>query len=278
MAVPGGGDGAAPAEASLSSTGADTRPIYLALGDSIAFGFDPFVDAAVPDAFVGYPARVAAGLSRVMVNASCPGETSAGFVAADGIDNGCRGFRAKYPLHVAYSGTQLAFATEFLRSHPTTNVVSLGIGVNDLLHCIRATADRCAQELSATLAAYRADLTTILRGLREVYDGELVLVGYYSPDYQNLRLTAAVTRLDAVMTDLARTYQAKVADAFTAFAVSGLGDAGDICGAGLLIRSRHGCDIHPSPAGRDLLAATVIRTVRSAGPGGVKPGTPYGAA
>jgi lysophospholipase L1-like esterase len=250
-------------------------PIYLALGDSIAFGFDPLV-APETDAARGYPTQVAGALSRTLVDASCPGETSSGFIAGTGFDNGCREFRGAHPLHAAYRGTQLDFATDFLGSHPHTSLVSVGIGINDVLRCVRVT-DGCSRALAPTLETYRADLNTILRRLRAVYDGELVLVGYYSPDYRSPRLTAAVQRLNAVMAEVARAYRARVADTFTAFAADAGATGGDICAAGLLIRLVHSCDVHPSARGGELLAATVIRTVQAAGPRGSASGTPsYG--
>jgi lysophospholipase L1-like esterase len=238
---------------------------YLALGDSIAFGYDPNADHSAAEHALGYPTEVASSLSRTAVNASCPGETTASFLSTAGEDQGCRAFRANYPLHVPYAGTQLAFAIHYLRTHPRTDLVSLGIGINDLYHCNRVTADRCARELTQTLQAYRFNLDAIVHGLRAIYTGPLVLVDYYSPDYQDVRVTAAVTRLNAIMADTARAYQAGIAHTFGVFAGLGV-DSRDVCAAGLLIRLAHRCDIHPSTAGRDLLAATVSRVAASTGP------------
>jgi lysophospholipase L1-like esterase len=170
----------------------------------------------------------------------------------------------------------LDFATGFLGSHPRTDLVTVGIGINDLFRCRRVSAG-CTQELGPMLDTYRSDLTVILRGLRAVYGGELVLVGYYSPDYRSPRLTAAVQRLNATMTEVARAYGARVADAFTAFASDARATGGDICTAGLLIRLGESCDVHPSVRGGELLAATVIGTVQTAGPRPPAAGaTPYG--
>ena len=81
---------------------------YLAIGDSVAFGFNPLVfhsDPTDTDAYIGYPEV----LSKHVVNASCSGETSGSLIAGPP-DNGCVGFRSVAPLHVRYTGTQLAFA------------------------------------------------------------------------------------------------------------------------------------------------------------------------
>lgn len=95
---------------------------YLTLGDSVAFGYIRDAGFAYVNAenFVGYPDCVAGALSFTETSASCPGEATTGFMSLTGADNGCRPFRASYPLHVAYTSTQLAFATDFLNAHPTT--------------------------------------------------------------------------------------------------------------------------------------------------------------
>ena len=59
---------------------------YLALGESIAFGYNPLLQAAnaTPDQYRGYPEFVAKKLhltkSKKEVNAACPGETSLSFL------------------------------------------------------------------------------------------------------------------------------------------------------------------------------------------------------
>src|SRR5215467_10329767 len=93
-------------------------PDYLALGDSVAFGYSPLVDPSDPHNFSGYPTAAARALKETLTNASCPGETSGHFIDLTASDNGCGAFRANVPLHVAYSGTQLEFADSFLQSHP----------------------------------------------------------------------------------------------------------------------------------------------------------------
>src|SRR2546428_8872433 len=52
---------------------------FLALGDSVAFGFSPLVrDLSEPESFVGYPEALAKLLDAAVVNASCPAEASGG--------------------------------------------------------------------------------------------------------------------------------------------------------------------------------------------------------
>src|SRR6516162_10010427 len=91
---------------------------YLALGDSIAFGFSPLLNPVNADNFIGYPTPAAAGLKKTLTNASCPGETSSHFVSLAGTDNGCGFWRTFYPLHAEYATSQLAFADAFLQANP----------------------------------------------------------------------------------------------------------------------------------------------------------------
>src|SRR5712691_4670956 len=131
--------------------GNDTDYRYLALGDSIAFGleitlFNPALPPPSPAQFTGYP-EVVAQIEHLLqskkeVNAACPGETSASFWIAGAPDNGCNGlgpqgqppFKTSIGLHTNYPGlTQLAFATSQLSANKHINLVTLGIGGNDLL-------------------------------------------------------------------------------------------------------------------------------------------------
>src|ERR1700747_883825 len=107
---------------SVSAQGASGRR-YLALGDSVSFGFITqagfeYVNA---DNFIGFPTYAGQGAKLNVINAACPGETTGSFLSSAAPDLGCREFRtAGAQLHVSYSSTQLAFALAFLKSHPST--------------------------------------------------------------------------------------------------------------------------------------------------------------
>src|SRR5229473_5697843 len=99
-----------------SALAASNRPQdYLALGNSVAFGFNPLLDRSNANNFIGYPTPVAAALKEKLTNASCPGETSSHFINLTGSDNVCGPWRFNFPLHVAYSTAQLDFADGFLQ-------------------------------------------------------------------------------------------------------------------------------------------------------------------
>jgi hypothetical protein len=68
------------------------RPDYLALGDSVAFGYRPVNSAATylnPANFTGYPEDVAKALQLNLANASCPGETTSSMINTGAPSNGC---------------------------------------------------------------------------------------------------------------------------------------------------------------------------------------------
>jgi len=112
----------------------DTHRPYLALSDSVVFGYitQAGFEYGNPDNFVGYPGYAAQLLRLTSTNASCPGEATSGFLSPTGADNGCRDYRQAAPLHVTYSSTQLLFAEGFLARHRNTRLVTIGIGANDV--------------------------------------------------------------------------------------------------------------------------------------------------
>src|SRR5664279_213183 len=250
---------------------------YLALGDSIPFGYNPLLmpvppattPAPVVTDFVGYPELAAPKLKLALTNASCPGQTSTGFISIADLtnDNGCFVYRFAYgfPLHTAYPGSQLDFALSYLSSNPKTRLVTLTLGGNDLLFCRYHTADSCASpdEIGPVLTAYEQNLTTILTAIRAVYHGKLVAVTYYSPDYNEQLITGALTALNDITTQLTARFHGTTADGFAAFEKKAAEHGGDTCATGLLIRPdpNRPCDFHPTRAGAQLLADTLTAAV-----------------
>ena len=249
----------------------------LALGDSVVFGFitragHQYVNA---NNFIGSPDYYADLLHLRGTNAGCPGEATSGFLSSTGADNGCRVFKAEFPLHVAYSSTQLAFATTFLTQHPDTRLVTIGIGANDLFLLEKACATspdpaQCIEAgLPATLAEIASNVATILGDLRATgFGGVLIVVNYYSLDYSDPVGTETTVLLNQAITASAKAFGAVVADVFTAFQTA-TGSSGKTCNAGLLNVDPQdptlmGCDVHPSQSGQQLIATTIARTYRAA--------------
>ncbi len=253
-----------------SATG--SSPDYLALGDSLAFGFSPLLDKSNAANFVGYPDYVAQTLNLTVTNPSCPGETSSGFISFTGSDYQCRPYRASYPLHVTYptsTTSQLDFATAFLTSHPDTQLLTLDIGANDVLlmeqqcslvpSCIMAS-------LPPVLALLKTNLATIYGQLQATYHRQIITLTYYPPSYNDPTNVQIFTELNQTITQAAAAAGVTVADGYAAFQMAALPKAGNLCEAGLLIPLPSGptpCDYHASPAGQQLLAQTITQVTEA---------------
>jgi lysophospholipase L1-like esterase len=259
-------------------TRAEEEGPYLALGDSVVFGFITQAGFEYGNAanFVGYPDYVAQALHFAEVNASCPGEATAGFISSIGADNGCRPFKAAFPLHVAYASTQLDFAANFLQAHPNTRLVTIGLGANDIFLLQKACAadpqpQLCVSNgLPGVLHTIATNMGTILFALRVTgFEGVLMVVNYYSLDYTDPVGTGVTVALNQAITAFAQANGAVIADVFTAFqtAASTAFAGGMTCVAGLLNASPQNqfmCDVHPSQSGQKLIAKTVEDAFRAA--------------
>jgi lysophospholipase L1-like esterase len=237
---------------------------YLALGDSIAFGYNPLVVPVNLNAYTGYPSLVSQMVHRKVANASCFGESSGSFLNLAAPDEGCHLWRANYPLFVSYTGTQMQYALDYLSVNAKkTDLITIDIGANDLgLLLAGCHGDiTCATNgLPAVLGAYATNLATIFGGLRETgYAGPIVAVTPYAVNYADPVEVAGLTALRAVLIGLAPGFNVQIADAFITFMAADVPFLGDSCAAGLLIKLPNStCDIHPSLAGQALIARTVV--------------------
>src|SRR5215472_2478610 len=115
---------------------------YLALGDSLAFGFQPDGDLThgyVPDLF----AVLQGEGTKDVTNYGCGGESSATF-----INGGCPGGHAGF--------VQLTAAVDFLQAHPgKVSPVTLDIGANDVLRDINPTT------CTVNVSGFNADLAAL---------------------------------------------------------------------------------------------------------------------
>lgn len=259
-------------------TGTDANGTYLALGDSVAFGYVP--PAAVPapnyfDArsFVGYPEFLAQQLNERVSNASCAGETTASMLIAGAQSNGCEnsvgspvGYRTLYPLHVQYQGTQMEYALHYLAAHKHTQLITIDIGANDAFVCEETTLDGCSSlpELIGLATQIATNLGTIYHELRvdAGYTGTIVALTYYSLSYSDPAAIGLAEFLDNTISGVTTAYGGIVADGLGAFAGPALAHGGSTCAAGLLIKLPDGtCDVHPTAAGHRLLAAAIATAI-----------------
>ena len=154
---------------------------YLALGDSLAFGFQPngdFTHGYVPDLFQILQNHG----TKDFFNLGCPGETSSTL-----INGGCR-----YAPPPPY--TQLAAALAYLKANAgNVSPVTLDIGANDVLHDTNpSTCTVNVTQFNADVAKLDANLKHfILPQLKAALKvngrvtGEIVMMNYYDP-LQNL--------------------------------------------------------------------------------------------
>jgi lysophospholipase L1-like esterase len=241
---------------------------YLALGDSVTFGYKEAGVVPTPNyqdaaSLVGYPEILGSELHVNVVNAACPGETSSSLVDASAQSNGCEnapgggvGYRTAYPLHVHYTGSQLAFAVSYLKKHPSVRLVSLMIGANDFFLCQETTADKCTSlsEEAGVVATVSKNVHAILSAIRTKahYNGQVAIVNYYSPLQSE---NALLPLLNQAVDGAAKPFHVEIADGFGVFETAAANAGENVCTAGLLTQLPGGtCGIHPSYAGQSLLA------------------------
>jgi lysophospholipase L1-like esterase len=259
---------------------------YLAIGDSVSFGYQEAQVTPAPDYtkatnFKGFPEILSAILKLKGTNISCPGETSASLVDVNKQSNGCEnrptpgggpeqpgGYRTQFPLHTTYSGSQLSYAISFLKQHPRTRLVTLMVGANDFFVCQTTTADHCTSQAEqfATIGQITANVKTILHGLRSTahYKGQIAIVNYYSLDYSDAQQNLLSGALNQTMDSAAKPYRVVVADGFGEFQKQATIFGGKSCLAGLLTQlgATGTCGVHPSYAGQTLLASAVAKAIK----------------
>lgn len=264
--------GASPALAHQNSS-PRSPAVYLALGDSVPFGYFRSSDTSIyanPANFVGYPAYVAHDLGLRLLNASCPGETTDSFIDAAAQSNGCEnspdptkpGYRTVFPLHVSYTGSQLDYAIRVLETTPNVRLVTIMLGANDGFLCEEGVpTNYCSgpTDFAGVAQHVRTNLSLILGKLRATgYHGRIVAVTYYSLNYADAQQTQGALILNGGIVSAAVANQASVASGFLAFLGRSLRAGGDPVNAGLV---RPG-DVHPTPKGQRLLANAVEAALR----------------
>lgn len=270
--------GAGGAAADAPRVGPGAR--YLALGDSVTFGYQepqvrPPPDYSKASNFKGYPEHLRSAMHLRVTNLACPGETSSSLIDPNGPSYGCEnypgqpnaGYRRFFPLHVSYQGSQLSYAVKFLKEHPGTRLVSLMVGANDFFRCQKTTSDGCLSksEQQATLATIKRNVHRILNAIRNKaeYEGQLVVVHYFSLDYNNAVITGFTNSLNSTIDAGSKDFHVAHADGFGEFRRASAHSDGSPCKAGLLTQlSSGGCGVHPSYSGQGLLGLAVEQVVR----------------
>lgn len=253
---------------------------YLALGDSVTFGYmEPTVKPAPKyhnaSNFLGYPEQLGAELGLNVANAACTGETSASLINVNAQSNGCEntpgkpnaGYRLSFPLHVKYKGSQLAYARSYLRAHRNTRLVTLMIGANDLFLCQQTTKDACLgkAEFQAALKKVAGNVRRILSAIRNQarYQGQLVIVNYYALNYASAVVRGESLSLNRAVDGAALPFNVRFADGFGELRAASVHSGANTCTAGLLTQlPKSTCGVHPSYAGQSLLAQALLKVIR----------------
>jgi lysophospholipase L1-like esterase len=239
---------------------------YLALGDSIAYGFQPNKPkAASPSAFdSGYVDLFAARLRKLsptiqVVNYGCPGESTRTFAAG-----GCEGRGDVKALHDSFKGAQLDAALAFLRAHSgEVGPVTLTLFGNDWFP---VAFERCKGNLTCIrkrapgeIASFESRLTSILNRLRAAAPTtEIIVTGAWNIDPDSLEQLRSVYRsLDSAIARAAARSRSRFADTLPVFNPTGSPRArrARLCALSFVCSKG---DPHPTDAGYRAIAGTAM--------------------
>lgn len=247
---------AVPASASTSQPKFDPpKAFYLALGDSLAFGYQQgkFIanyPTENPAAFVtGYVDDFVSMLQGInpaieTVNLGCPGETTASYM-----NGACTYTAAGFRLHQAYAGTQMDAAIGFLNAHPgQVSPITIDLGANDVNAC---GFDQVC--IARAIAVVGENMRVILSALRAAApSAEIIVMQYYNPfAVLDPTTNAGAESLNSALAGAAATVRGRLADAFTPFNLAPAEPA-TLCALTLFCTSLH--DIHASDAGYLVIA------------------------
>lgn len=247
---------AAQRSVSAPTTFLGPKGYYLALGDSLAFGYQPDLNWGA-----GYTSDFYTNLQTHGVahydNLACPGET-----AATMINGGCPyPYLRKYP----YVGTQLQAAVAYLHQHAgQVSPVTLDIGVNDFLPDFNTEGCSVNADWQKTLTEVDHNLTVVILPqlmaaltVNGQMTGDLLLMDYYDP-YQNLcpNTVAAMQTLNAHLANDAHGF-ATLVDIFAPFGGAATPDP-DLCTDTWICSSFK--DIHAQSAGYSVMASAFEQT------------------
>ncbi|RKT74939.1 GDSL-like lipase/acylhydrolase family protein [Saccharothrix variisporea] len=271
---------------STTTSAPEAERVYVSLGDSYATGYRP-ADAGVPaGSGRGFAHLVAERSGLRLVDLACSGATSAQLRSGAGCAPANRGLDAPDP-----NGSQLDAAVRELRAHKgRVGLVTVVIGGNDLAPCARAQGTQVQEALacaSRAVADVRANLAATLPVVREAA-GDAPIVGLTYPD---VFLGAWVSPAFPDGQGLARLSVSLFRDVFNPALKSEYEKAGAVFvdvtaatgGYGPLTETTqdaahgpiptpvakvctltHFCrlaDVHPTPAGHEVIADAVLAAV-----------------
>jgi len=221
---------------------------YLALGDSMAYGFQPTKAKAPPAAVdTGYVDLFASRLRKLspkleVVNYGCPGESAQTFVRG-----GCDWLEHGGKLHDRFRGPQLKAALSFLRAHSgKVSPITVTLWGNDLPLPLSQNAKRAP----SSIRSFARRFSSILRQLRAAApNAEIIVSGAWNPEADRLAQSEALYRsVDAAIRRSAAASHARVANMFAALDGTGNAKAKSARLCALTFFCSKG-DPHPTDAG-----------------------------
>ena len=196
-----------------------SKQYYLALGDSLAFGYQP--DLNYDDGYVNDFSRdLAQHSTKATANLSCPGESTITMLHGK-----CAyALLRKYP----YVGAQQNAALAYLAAHRgQVSPVTLDIGANDVLSDITFTNNVCSIDtvrFANDLSVFDTNLKLILQQLQSaltvngVLTGDLELMNYYDVYQNSCPLTLPyIETLNHHLATIGSQYGAHIVDVYSAF-------------------------------------------------------------
>jgi lysophospholipase L1-like esterase len=241
------------------------KQYYLALGDSIAYGYQaskhraglpPLAfDTGYVDVFAEHLRQIQPGIT--VVNYGCPGETTKSFIKGP-----CLWSTFGEQLHDPFSGSQLDAAVEFLSAHSgTVSPITITLWGNDVREFANSCKDlACIQKRApAFFALFSERLAKILRRLRDAApDAEIIVTGSWDSFLDILEFADPLFQLlNASMSAVATAAGARFADPFPLFNPQGdlAREIETMCTLTLLCTEN---DSHPSDAGYRVLGDLVF--------------------
>ena len=241
------------------------RSYYLALGDSVTYGYQAWkvVAGLPPSSFnTGYVDDFGARLRQIQhgittVNYGCPGETTASFIT------GPCAWAANHQLHDHFTGSQLDAAVAFLQAHPDeVSPITITLWGND----VSTLVNSCLGDLTCVqngaprfLAQVSTNLSTILQRLRAVApNSEIIVTGAWDSFISSFEFADPLFEaLNASMANVAAGQQTRFADPFPVFNPQGDVNAERQAMCSLTLVCATG-DSHPSDIGYQALSDVVF--------------------